>query len=74
MSRVLFVSLSEDEVIAKCVAANVRLSAIEALPQGGVRLVCKSREDTTEMMARLKRHLIQGDVVRARHRPTSPLW
>ena len=42
MSRALFVSLSEDQVIAKCTAEKVGISAMERLPEGGVRLVCMS--------------------------------
>ena len=35
MSRVLFVSLDEGAVVAKCLAAKVGISAIERLPAGG---------------------------------------
>jgi len=74
MSRVLFVSLDEGQVVAQCLAANVGISAIERLPAGGVRLVCMSSDGASEMMRKFKRHLMTGEVVRERHRPASPLW
>ena len=37
MSRALFVSLDEGQVVARCLAKNVGISAIERLPGGGVR-------------------------------------
>jgi len=74
MSRVLFVGLDEGEVVAKCLAENVGISAIERLPSGGVRLVCKSSEGAAAMTRKFKRDLISDDVPRERQRPTSPLW
>jgi hypothetical protein len=74
MSRVLLVSLDEGAVIAKCLAEKVGISAIERLPQGGVRLVCMSSDGAAVMTRKLKSHLIAGTVVRERHRPASPLW
>ena len=74
MSRVLFVSLDEGKVVAQCLAANVGISAIERLPGGGVRLVCMSSDGASDMARKLNRYLIEGDVVRERHRPTRPLW
>lgn len=74
MSRVLLVNLDEGEVVAKCLAENVSISAIERLASGGVRLVCNSSEGAGTMTRKLKAHLIKGTVVRERHRPTNPLW
>ena len=74
MSRVLFVKLDENEVVAKCSAANVGISAIERLPEGGTRLVCMSSDGAADMARKLKRHLISGDVARQAHRPSGPLW
>ena len=42
MSRALFVSLDEGEVVARCLARKVGISTTERLPGGGVRLVCNS--------------------------------
>ena len=53
---------------------QVGVSAIEPLPQGGVRLVCMSMAGADTMRRKLKSAIIKGDVVRARHRPSKPLW
>jgi len=74
VSRVLFVNLDEGQVVTKCLAEDVGISAIERLPQGGVRLVCMSSDGASTMTHKLKKHLIQGEVVRAARRPTTPLW
>ena len=74
MSRVLFVTLDEGQVVAKCLAEKVGISAIERLPAGGVRLVCMSSDGAATMTRKLKSHLIAGEVTRTVHRPASPLW
>jgi hypothetical protein len=74
MSRVLNLKLNEGEVVAKCLAANVGISAIESLPAGGTRLVCMSVDGAAEMKRKLKSSLIGGDVTRSAFRPSSPLW
>jgi hypothetical protein len=74
MTRVLFVSLDEGDVVARCLAENVGISAIERLPQGGVRFVCMSGDGAARMKKKLKAHLLQGDVARHSHRPRTPIW
>lgn len=74
MSRVLFVSLDEGRVVARCLAEKVGISAIEHLPGGGVRLVCMSGAGAALMKRKLKQHVMGDDVTRERHRPLSPLW
>jgi len=74
VSRVVLVNLDEGQVVAKCLNEKVGISAIERLPSGGVRLVCNSSEGAGTIMRKLKGHLIEGAVVRQRHRPTNPLW
>ena len=74
MSRALFLTLDEGQVVAKCLAANVGISAIERLPGGGVRLVCMSSDGAETMTRKFKGHLISGEVKRTVHRPSSPLW
>ena len=74
MSREMFVSLDEEDVVAHCLKGKVGVSAIERLPQGGVRLVCMSSDGAARMKRKLKAHLIREAVPRASHRPTSPLW
>ena len=74
MSRVLFVSLDEGQVVTKCLAAKVAISSIERLPGGGVRLVCRSGEGTARMTRVLKTYLMDHAAERSPHRPTTPLW
>lgn len=74
MSRALFVGLDEGEVVARCLAANVGISAIEGLPAGGTRLVCMSGFGAETMRKKLKAHLITDRVVRQAHRPRTRLW
>ncbi|MES2137749.1 MAG: hypothetical protein V4502_11910 [Pseudomonadota bacterium] len=74
MSRVIHLNLEEGAVISKCQAADVGVSAIERLPQGGVRLVCMSSDGAEVIRRKLKSHLIKNEVTRERHRPVKPLW
>ena len=75
MSRVLFLKMDEGKVVASCLKEKVGVSAIERLPGGGVRLVCKSGEGANHMRAALKSHILDGvSVARERQRPRSPLW
>ena len=68
------ISLGEVDVLAVCKAARVGVSAIETLPQGGVRLVCMSMDGAETIRRKLRKSLIKGEVVRERHRPRKPLW
>ena len=74
MSRALFVSLDEGQVVARCLAEKVGISAIERLPGGGVRFVCMSSEGAGVMTRKLKQHLIDDSTKREKFRPRSPLW
>jgi hypothetical protein len=74
MSRVILLSLSEGEAVAKCLEAKVGVSAVETLASGGVRLVCMSSDGAQTMRKKLKGYIIEGHVVRERHRPVTPLW
>jgi hypothetical protein len=74
LSRVLFVSLDEGDVVARCLAQKVGISAIERLPEGGVRLVCASGDGAALMRRKLKSHLLAGEIARLSHRPSSPIW
>ena len=62
MSRTILLDMDEGEVIAKCLAAKVGVSAIERLPAGGVRLVCSSSAGAEKIRKSLKKQLIDGDV------------
>jgi hypothetical protein len=74
LSRALFVRMDEGQVVAKCLAEKVGISAIERLPAGGVRLVCMSSDGAGIMTRKLKSHLIAGEVTRESRRPARPLW
>jgi len=67
-------AMSESEALAHCLAEKVGVSAIEALPEGGVRLVCKSVDGADRIRRRFKQKIIGIDRARARHRPVRPLW
>ena len=74
MSRVILLSMSEGEVIARCREAKVGVSAIERLVDGGVRLVCMSGRGAELVRKKLKSHIIEGHVIREKLRPNTPLW
>lgn len=74
MSRAINLSMKEADVVARCLTERVGVSAIERLPQGGVRLVCMSMNGAELIRLKLKSHIIKGDVKRERQRPTRPLW
>jgi hypothetical protein len=74
MSRVLFLNIDEGEAVAKCLAENIGISAMERLPGGGVGQVCMSGEGAATLNRKLKARLIKGEVARAPHRPARPLW
>jgi hypothetical protein len=74
MSRVLFDSLDEGEVVSRCLAEKVGISAIEKLPLGGVRVVCMSGDGAARMKKKLKKHLLSGEVTRQGFRPRTPIW
>jgi hypothetical protein len=67
-------AMSEKEALAQCLASKVEVSAIEALPGGGVRLVCNSVEGAERIRRKLKQKIIGTERARARHRPVKPLW
>lgn len=74
MSRALFLSMDEADVISRCAAAKVGISAIERLPKSGVRLVCMSAHGAEVMRGKLKAHLIDDATERFKIRPSRPLW
>jgi hypothetical protein len=69
MSRVILLSMSESEAVAKCREAKVGVSAIERLTSGGVRLVCMSSDGAQTIREKLKASIIEGSVIRERRRP-----
>ena len=74
MSMALYLSMEEADVVLKCEAERVGISAIERLPNAGVRLVCMSVQGADTMRTKLKTRLIKGATERFKFRPSSPLW
>ncbi len=74
MSRALNLKMTEAEVVRHCRDKSIGISALEALPDGGMRLVCMSGFDAEQIRSKLKGKLIQGEVRRERFRPLRPLW
>ena len=68
MSRTLLLSMKAGDAMAGCFRENVGVSAIEPLVSGGVRLVCMSSNGAARMRVVLRAKLIEGEVVRERHR------
>ena len=74
MSRVLLLDMSTQSATDECHRLDVGVSALEALPAGGVRLVTMSSYGAEQLRRKLKSKLLKRDILRARHRPTRPLW
>jgi hypothetical protein len=69
----MHLNMSVSEATARCTSEKVGISALEALPNGGVRLVCSSSDGAATIRTKCKSKLISGEVTRERHRPTRPL-
>ncbi|HKX91215.1 MAG TPA: hypothetical protein VJM15_02160 [Sphingomicrobium sp.] len=74
MSRVVHLNLEEGVVIIRCLSEHVGVSAIERLPQGGVRLVCMSSDGAAKIRRKLKTYVIDGQPRRERFRPPTGTW
>lgn len=74
MSRALNLDMTGTQITKHCHDHQIAISVLENLPDGGVRLVCSSARGADQIRAKLKKHIIQGDVRRARIRPRNPLW
>jgi len=74
MSRAFNIALTKEELIKHCRDKNIAISALEALPDGGVRLVCSSGDGAAKIRARLSRHIIEGTVRREPFRPKRLMW
>lgn len=74
MSRAFNLSMTEAQVLRHCREKNIAVSAVEALPDGGVRLVCMTGYGAAQIGSSLKGHIIEGQVRRGRFRPRQPLW
>jgi hypothetical protein len=74
MSRALNLSMTEAEVIEHCGNKDIGISALEKLPDGGVRLVCMSCLGAEQIRLKLKARIMPDNVRRERFRPASRLW
>ena len=74
MSRVVNLTLDEGAVVTRCLSEKVGVSAIEALPGGGVRLVCKSSDGAALIRKKLKRYVMDDNARREPHRPATGMW
>lgn len=72
MSRALFLKMTEAQARATCETEKVGISALEKLPEGGVRLVCMSSDGAAHLTRKLKSSLIADTTRRAAIRP--PLY
>lgn len=64
MSRAINLSSTYSDVVAMCEKHNVAISAIEALPGGGTRVVLMNAYDTAVVARAFKSHIIEGPVQR----------
>jgi hypothetical protein len=62
------------QVDRHCRENGVAISALEALPEGGSRLVCMSNYGAAQIRSKLSDRIIEGQVRRERFRPAKPLW
>ena len=67
-------AMSEQEVLDLCAKEKIAVSAIEALPDGGIRLVCSSVRGADAVREKAKSKIVRVEQSRAKHRPASPLW
>jgi hypothetical protein len=74
MSREIYLSMDEGELVAACLKEKVGISTIERLPIGGVRLVCMSGAGAEQIRRKLKSRVIAEKVTRQKLRPDKPLW
>jgi hypothetical protein len=74
LSRAINLALSESTILKHCRDQSIGVSAVESLPQGGVRLVCMSSEGAAAVRTTFASKLVEGDVKRERSRPSNPLW
>jgi hypothetical protein len=67
VSRVINLAMSEAEARHQCITRKIGVSALENLPDGGVRLVCMSADGAAIIRKRLKANIISEPVRRTAH-------
>ena len=73
MNRAFNLNLSEKDVVKHCRDGHISISALELLPDGGVRLVCSNSDGAAKIGAKLRRHIISGEVRRSVFMRSPPL-
>jgi hypothetical protein len=74
MSRAMQLAMTERQASDLCAKQKVGISAIEALPGGGVRLVCSSGNGADIVRHKAKSKVMRVEEARQKHRPATPLW
>ncbi len=74
MSRVVNLRLPSTEVAQHCLAANISLSVLEELPDGGVRVVCSTIEGSDEVRTKFAKQIIREEPRRKLFRLARTLW
>ena len=74
MSRAFNLSMTQADVVKHCADKDIGISALEALPGGGTRLVCTSGYGAAQIQAKLKTRIIQGEVRREQFGRRKPIW
>lgn len=74
MSRSINLNLAKDAIVKHCNEKGIGISVLEALPEGGIRLVCDSSFGAEQIRAKFKRQILAEDSRRAAFRPRTPLW
>jgi hypothetical protein len=64
MSRAINLSVTQVEVTAMCTRHKVAISAIEALPDGGTRVVLNTADDTAVIAKAFRSSILTGTVTR----------
>ena len=74
MSRAMQLAMSKRQAQDLCAKQKVGVSTIEALPGGGVRLVCNSSSGADTVRQKAKSKIMRVEEAREKHRPATPLW
>jgi hypothetical protein len=74
MSRAINLAMGESAIVKHCGDQGIGISVLEALPEGGTRLVCASVYGAEQIRLKLKRHIMDADARREKCRPRTPLW
>jgi hypothetical protein len=74
ISRAFNLAMTEADVVKHCADKSIAISVLEALPDGGTRLVCMNSHGAAKIQAKLKTRIIQGSVRREQFARRRPIW